>query len=54
MSTIEDARAAEKKMKEILAALRTAGLVGPDDLHDDLRKATDEYTRAVRELGSKQ
>jgi hypothetical protein len=39
-------RAAEKKMKEILAA--------PDDLHEDLRKATDEYTRAVRELGSKQ
>jgi hypothetical protein len=38
MSTIEDVRAAEKKMKEILAT--------PDDLHEDLRKATDEYASA--------
>jgi hypothetical protein len=50
MSTIEDVRAAEKKVKDILSVLRTAGLVGPDELHEDLRKATDEYTKAVRDL----
>ena len=51
MSTIEDVRAAEKKMKDILAALRGKDdMLNSDDLHEELRKATDEYTKAVRDL----
>ena len=50
MSTIEEVRAAEKKVQEIVKALRTARPDGPDNLPAQLRDATDEYARAVREL----
>jgi hypothetical protein len=53
MSTMEDVRVAEKKMKDILAALRKDDLLNSDDLHEDLRTATDEYAKAVRELETK-
>jgi hypothetical protein len=52
MSTIEEVRAAERKVQEVLAALKTAGAQDPNHLSDELKKATDEYARAVRELSS--
>ena len=50
MSNPDDVRTAEKRVQEILRALRETDLVSRDDLHDELRKATDEYTKAVAEL----
>lgn len=51
MSSIGEVKAAEKKVKAILEKLREAS---PKDdttlLHDDLKKATDEYSKAVLEL----
>ena len=52
MSTIEQVRAAEKKVREVLDALKESGAQDPNDLSSQLRNATDEYARAVRELGS--
>jgi hypothetical protein len=53
MSTIEEVRAAEKKVQEILDALKKAGPQDPHHLRTELKNATDEYARAVRELNSK-
>jgi hypothetical protein len=53
MSTIEEVRAAEKKVQEILDALKKAGAQDPHYLRTELKNATDEYARAVRELNSK-
>jgi len=53
MSTIEEVRAAEKRVREVLDALRKAGAQDPNDLGTELKNATDEYARAVRELNSK-
>jgi hypothetical protein len=50
MSTIEEVRAAEKKVQEVLDALKKAGPQDPDHLSSELRNATDDYARAVREL----
>jgi hypothetical protein len=50
MSTIEEVRAAEKKVQEVLDALKKAGAQDPNHLSTELRNATDEYARAVREL----
>ena len=50
MSTIEEVRAAEKKVQEILDALKKADARDANDLSAELQKATDEYARAVREL----
>jgi hypothetical protein len=50
MSTIADVRAAEKKVKEIMEKL---GKAPPEDdtlLQEGLKKATDEYAKAVLEL----
>jgi hypothetical protein len=52
MSTIEEVRAAEKKLQEVLEALRQAGAQDPNLLGTELKKATDDYARAVRELSS--
>lgn len=52
MSTIEDVRAAEKRVQEVLKALKKAGAQDPNHLSDELRSATDDYARAVRELNS--
>lgn len=49
MSTIEEVRAAEKKVQEVLDALKKAGAQNPNNLSDELKSATDEYARAVRE-----
>ena len=50
MSTIEEVRAAEKKVQKILDALKKADARDANDLSAELQTATDEYTRAVREL----
>lgn len=51
MSTIGEVRAAEKRVKQIREQL---GKVSPNDdttlLGEQLKKATDEYTKAVLEL----
>jgi len=48
VSTIEEVRAAEKRVQLILDALKKAGTLDPNHLSDELRKATDDYARAVR------
>jgi len=53
MSTIEEVRAAETKVQKALDARRKAGALDPNHLSDELKNATDEYARAVRELNSK-
>jgi hypothetical protein len=53
MSTIEEVKAAEKRVEKVLEALKRAGAQDSNHLSDELRKATDEYARAVRELNSK-
>ena len=50
MSTIEEVRTAEKKVQEVLDALKKAGAQDPNNLSTDLKNATDDYARAVREL----
>lgn len=53
MSTIEEVRAAEKRVQIVLEALKKADARDANDLSAELQKATDEYARAVRELSSK-
>jgi hypothetical protein len=56
MSTIEEVegcRKEEKRVQRVLDALRTADALDPNRLSDELKKATDEYSRLVRELDSK-
>ena len=52
MSTIEEVRAAETKVQKVLDALKKAGARDPNHLSTELKNATDEYARAVRELSS--
>jgi hypothetical protein len=53
MSTIEEVRAAEKKVQQVLEALRKAPATDPNHVADELKKATDDYARLVRELKPK-
>jgi hypothetical protein len=53
MSSIEEVRAAEKRVQMLVVALRQAPAQDPNRLGEELKKATDDYARAVRELGSK-
>jgi hypothetical protein len=50
MSTIREVRAAEVKVESVLDALKTAKAEEPNYLDTELKCASDEYTRAVREL----
>ena len=50
MSTIEEVRAAEKKLQELVNALRKAAANDPDNLNIQVRNASEEYARAVHEL----
>lgn len=50
VSTIQEVRAAEKKVQEILRELKKTDLTSRDDLHEQLRQATEEYVKAVSEL----
>ena len=52
MSTIADVRAAEKKVQDVLDALKKAGAQDPNHLSIELKNATEDYARAVRELNS--
>lgn len=53
MSTIGEVRVAEMKVQQVLEALRKAPANDPNHLADELKKATDDYARLVRELKSK-
>jgi len=53
MSTIEEVRAAEQRVQRAVDALRNANALDPNHMSDELTKATDEYARSVRKLGSK-
>jgi hypothetical protein len=50
MCTINEVRAAEEKMKTIMDALKTSNTGDPNYLGTELKSASDEYARAVREL----
>lgn len=50
MSTINEVRAAEQKLRELVEALRRAGIGDHNDLCDRYRAASDEYAKAIREL----
>ena len=52
MSTIEEVRAAEKKLQEVLEAVKKAGEQDLNNLSAEFKKATDDYARALRELSS--
>jgi hypothetical protein len=60
MSAIEEVRVAGKRVEKVLKELKRIGvprsqrtLRRNDELCEELRNATDEYARAVRELTSK-
>lgn len=50
MSTIQEVKAAEQKVREIYDALRKTGAEDPQNLMQKLMSATDDYAKAVREL----
>jgi len=50
MSTTNEVRAAEEKMKTILDSLKTSKAEDPNYLDTELKSASDEFARAVREL----
>ena len=52
MSSIEDVRSAEQRVQTILDALRKTNALDSTRLSDELKKATDEYAKAVRELNT--
>jgi hypothetical protein len=50
MSTIQEVRAAEEKVRKIYEALQKTGANDPENLTQKLTSATDEYARALRDL----
>jgi len=50
MSTIEEVRAAERKLQEVLDALKRGDPRDQSGDGDELCKASDHYARAVRDL----
>ena len=50
MSTMNEVRAAEEKMRTILDGLKTFKAEDPNYFDTELKSASDEYARAVREL----
>ena len=50
MSTLEEVRAAEKRMKELTERLRNVDAADADNLTAKLKQATDDYAKAVRSL----
>ena len=50
MSTINEVSAAEEKMKTILDSLKTSNAEDANYLGTELRSASDEYARTVRDL----
>ena len=52
MSTMDEVRAAEKRVQDLVRKLYDASASDPDRLHEQLRRATDDYAKAVRELNA--
>jgi hypothetical protein len=50
MSTMHEVRTAEEKMNTILDGLKTSRAEDPNQLGSELKSASDEYERAIREL----
>jgi len=50
MSTIDEVRDAEKKVQELVARLSKTGASDTNNLTEQLKKATDDYAKAVRGL----
>ena len=50
MCTINEVRAAEEKMQTIMDGLKTSNTEDPNYLGTELKSASDEYARVVREL----
>lgn len=50
MSTIEEVRRAEQRVKEVLDEFKKNEAQDENSLGAELMNATDEYARAVREL----
>ncbi len=50
MSTIDEVRAAEKKVQLVLEMLKIPNAEEPESLRIELQQATDEYAKAIREL----
>lgn len=50
MSTMEEVRAAKKRVQDVLEALTKAEAKDPKCLCVELQRATDEYASAVRKL----
>ncbi len=50
MSTIDEVRAAEKKVQLVLEMLKIPNAEEPESLRLELQQATDEYAKAIREL----
>ncbi len=50
MSTIQEVRVAEEKVKELLREIKKGDLAGQDDLHQQLARAKDEYLSAIKGL----
>jgi hypothetical protein len=50
MSTLEEVRAAEKKLRELVERLKNTDAADADNLTAQLKQATDDYAKAVRAL----
>jgi hypothetical protein len=50
MSTLEEVRAAEKRMRELFDRLKHADAADADNLTAQLKQATDDYAKAIRAL----
>ena len=50
MSTLEEVRTAEKKLRELMERLKNADATDADSLTAQLKQATDDYAKALRTL----
>ena len=50
MSTMQDVRAAEERVHQLLEAVKKAGAKDPENLTQKLVSASEDYAKAVRDL----
>jgi hypothetical protein len=50
MSTLEEVRAVEKRMRELVERLKHADAADAEKLTAQLKQATDDYAKAIRAL----
>jgi hypothetical protein len=50
MSTIEEVRAVEKRLRELVERLKHVDAGDADNLAAQLKQATDDYAKAIRAL----